>query len=44
MGKYENSFEGDVKRINEWASILRLSSWYEWKNFEDVPSDYEYVI
>lgn len=44
MGKYENNFDGDVKRINDWASILGLSSWYEWKRFEDVPSNYEYMI
>ena len=44
MDKYKNNFDGDLKRINEWASILRLSSWYEWKNFEEVPSNYEYMI
>ncbi len=44
MGKYKNNFEGDVKRINDWANILNLSSWYEWKRFEDVPSNYEYMI
>ncbi len=44
MGKYENNFDGDVKRINDWASILGLSSWYEWKRFEDVPSNYEAII
>jgi len=40
MGKYENNFDGDLKRINDWANILNLSSWYEWKRFEDVPSNY----
>jgi len=44
MEKHENNFEGDVKRINEWAYILNLSSWYEWKKFDDVPSNYEYMI
>jgi len=44
MGKYENNFDGDLKRINDWANILNLSSWYEWKIFEDVPSNYEYMI
>jgi hypothetical protein len=42
--KYENNFGGDVKRIDDWAKILDLSSWYEWKKFEDVPSNYEYMI
>ncbi|OQC17116.1 MAG: hypothetical protein BWX72_00461 [Firmicutes bacterium ADurb.Bin080] len=44
LDKYENNFDGDLKRINDWANILNLSSWYEWKNFEDVPSNYEYMI
>jgi len=44
MDKYENNFDGDLKRINDWANILNLSSWYEWKRFEDVPSNYEYMI
>lgn len=44
MSKYENNFDGDVKRINDWAKILDLSLWYEWKKFEEVPSNYEYMI
>jgi len=44
MGKYENNFDGDLKRINDWANILNLSSWYEWKRFEDVPSNYGTII
>lgn len=44
MGKYKNNFDGDLKRINDWANILNLSSWYEWKRFEEVPSNYEYMI
>jgi len=44
MGKYENNLDGDIKRINDWANILNLSEWYEWKNFEDVPSNYGAII
>jgi len=44
MDKYKNNFDGDLKRINDWANILNLSSWYEWKRFEDVPSNYESMI
>lgn len=44
MEKHENNFDGDVKRIDDWAKILNLSSWYEWKKFEEVPSNYEYMI
>jgi len=42
--KYENNLDGDIKRINDWANILNLSEWYEWKNFEDVPSNYGAII
>lgn len=44
LEKYEDNFDGDVRRIDDWAKILNLSSWYEWKNFEDVPSNYEDMI
>jgi len=44
MGKYGNNFDGDLKRINDWANILNLSHWYEWKNFDDVPSNYGHII
>lgn len=44
LDKYENNFGGDLKRINDWANILSLSSWYEWKRFEDVPSNYGHII
>ena len=44
MEKYENTFDGDLKRINGWAKVLNLSSWYEWKKFEDVPLNYESTI
>ena len=44
LDKYEDIFDGDLKRINDWAKILDLSLWYEWKNFDDVPSNYEDMI
>ena len=44
LDKYEDNFDGDVRRIDDWAKILNLPSWYEWKNFEDVPSNYEDII
>lgn len=28
----------------EWAKILNISDWFGWKDFEDVPPNYEEVI
>jgi len=37
---YLNTYEGDIDMINRWAEFLRLSKWFEWVSFEDVPGDY----
>jgi len=37
---YMDSYEGDVQVINKWAELLGLRSWFEWTDFESVPSDY----
>jgi hypothetical protein len=26
--------------INKWASFLKISDWFKWRGFEDVPTDY----
>lgn len=41
---YKDNFEGDVEKINEWASFLNLSNWFGWRPFEDVPDNYEEMI
>lgn len=37
---YVNTYEGDIAMINKWAEFLRLSKWFEWVGFEDVPEGY----
>lgn len=41
---YKNNFEGDVEKINEWANSLNLSKWFSWRNFEDIPNNYEEAV
>ncbi len=36
----ENSYKGDLDTINKWAEALKLSHWFAWRNFEDIPADY----
>ena len=37
---YIDSYEGDIEMINMWAEFLRLSNWFEWTNFENIPNGY----
>jgi hypothetical protein len=37
---YANSHEDDNIMINKWASFLKISDWFKWRGFEDVPTDY----
>ncbi len=41
---YGNNFEGDVEKINEWANFLNLSKWFSWRDFEDIPDNYEEIV
>lgn len=41
---YQNNFEGDIKKINEWANFLSLSGWFSWRNFEEIPDNYENIV
>ena len=38
--EYVNIHEGDVEMINKWADQLNLTTWFEWKHFDDMPGDY----
>ena len=38
---YSDNYEGDIEMINRWAEFLDLSNWFSWKNFEDIPENYE---
>jgi hypothetical protein len=37
---YTNSHEGDNIMINKWAAYVKISDWFKWRGFEDVPPDY----
>lgn len=36
----DRGFEQDIETINEWASILNVSDWFKWGDFEQVPDNY----
>ena len=36
----ENSYKGDIDTVNRWAEALKLSHWFAWRDFEDVPDNY----
>jgi hypothetical protein len=38
--EYVNNYEGDVLMANRWAQFLGISSWFKWRDFEDVPQGY----
>jgi len=42
--KYENNFEGDITKINEWAEVLNISNWFGWMDFEKIPENYDKMI
>ena len=37
---YVDNYEGGIQVINKWAEFLDLKSWFEWTDFENIPSDY----
>jgi hypothetical protein len=37
---HADSHEGDNIMIDKWASFLKISDWFKWRGFEDVPPDY----
>ncbi|MFC2047924.1 hypothetical protein ACFLSK_00635 [Chloroflexota bacterium] len=38
--KSENNYKGDVETVNRWAEVLKVSHWFSWRDFEDVPDNY----
>jgi hypothetical protein len=38
--EYLNNYEGDVAMANRWAEFFGISSWFGWRDFEDVPDGY----
>ena len=37
----DTGLEGDIHLINEWAERLKVTGWFKWIDFEDIPPDYE---
>jgi hypothetical protein len=40
LGKEDTGYAGDLRVTNEWARILKVSDWFGWTGFEDVPESY----
>lgn len=38
---YADSHEGDNLMIDRWAKFLNMTGWFQWRDFEDLPPDYE---
>jgi hypothetical protein len=39
-GEEDTGYAGDLRVTNEWANILKVSGWFYWINFEDMPESY----
>jgi hypothetical protein len=37
----EDTYEGDIHTVNEWAKALKCSHWFAWQDFEDIPDNYQ---
>lgn len=40
LGEEDTGYAGDLSVTNEWARILKISDWFAWIGFEDVPASY----
>lgn len=40
LGEADTGYAGDLRVTNEWAKILKVSDWFAWIGFEDVPESY----
>jgi len=38
--EYIDNYNGDIQMINKWADFLKLSNWFEWAGFENIPISY----
>ena len=36
----DTGYAGDLRVTNEWANILKISEWFAWIGFEDMPESY----
>jgi hypothetical protein len=35
-----DNYAGDIDTVNKWAEIIKLSGWFGWIDFEQVPENY----
>jgi hypothetical protein len=40
LGEQDTGYTGDIRVTNEWASILKISDWFAWIGFENMPESY----
>lgn len=40
FGEEDTGYSGDIRVTNEWAKILKISDWFAWIGFEDMPESY----
>jgi len=36
--EYVDNYDGDIQMINKWADFLKLSNWFEWAGFDNIPN------
>jgi hypothetical protein len=40
LGDADTGYGGDLRVTNEWAKTLKISEWFAWIGFEDMPESY----
>ena len=40
FGEEDTGYASDIRITNEWARILKISDWFAWIRFEDMPESY----
>jgi hypothetical protein len=40
LGEQDTGYAGDLWVTNQWAKILKISEWFTWVGFEDMPESY----
>lgn len=36
----DTGLEGDIRESDQWAAMLGIGDWFDWKAFEDVAASY----
>lgn len=40
LGEEDTGYAGDIRVTNEWARVLKVTEWFAWTGFEDMPESY----